>query len=49
MDLTKFSFFSAVYRIVCQGYGSTLFEDLMHKKIDCFIDTLDENLQKSQV
>jgi len=40
--------YSAVYRIVCQGYGSTLFEDLMHKKIDCFIDTLDENLQKSQ-
>ncbi|XP_067951891.1 CDK2-associated and cullin domain-containing protein 1-like [Watersipora subatra] len=36
--------YSIVYKIVCKGYGSVLYEDLMYK-VEKYIDKMDESLQ----
>lgn len=37
--------YSAVYKLVCDGYGSVLQNDLIHKKIETYSDWLAEPLQ----
>ena len=42
-------FYSIVYSLVCKGYGSLLYEDLVYKKIDAFIGRLNESLNTLKV
>ena len=38
-----------MYKIVCQGYGLALYEDLLYKKIDIYIDKLNDTLERLKV